>query len=100
MAGDLALHVARGGLVAERELADGEFIHRLAADVVRTARVVVAGQPNPLAADLQTLEHDAMAHHQARGGLVVVEGIAQGQHSCGCSARMRRARAPSVSCVS
>ena len=53
MAGDLARRRAGGGLMAERQRAERQRRGRHAADIPRRLGIVIAGDPDPVAAALQ-----------------------------------------------
>ena len=75
MAGDLAMGAGR--LVAERDGDDGDFIGNAAAEIRREVRIVVAGDPDPVAARLQRREHLAIGGRKATMRGAIVETVAK-----------------------
>ena len=77
MAGDLPL---RTGLVTEGQRADGEHTGKAAADTVGRIRVVIAGDPDPIAPALERSKRGAIRGCQARGTGAVVKAVAERNH--------------------
>jgi hypothetical protein len=98
--GDLAVGGAGMGLVAEGELADGQFVGDCSVDSGRPAGIVVAGNPDPFATALQAPQKRTIAGREPGGRLFVVEGVAKRDNGLRLSRAISRARRASVSTVS
>ena len=80
--GNFAIPHLFGRLVAKGKRADRQRIGETAADILRQIRIVIAGDPNPIAAALQALELDAIEVAHAQRPVIVVEAVAQrNQHA-------------------
>ena len=66
MAGDLAIGGAGGGFVAEGEPADGEAVEAHAGEAGGEIGIVVAGDPDPVAAGLERGERGAVVRADRR----------------------------------
>lgn len=78
VAGDFARRGAGGErLMAEDEGADGEVMGDLAAEDGGRVGVVVAGDPGPAVCGRQAADRGHLRWRQARGGLCIVEAVAE-----------------------
>src|SRR5437763_6760833 len=73
MAGDLPVAGVRRRLVAKHERAEGEPGGAASADFIDRLRVVVAGDPQPLAPSLETGERLTVGRAYAAGGVTIVK---------------------------
>ncbi len=78
--------------MTEGERADGEGGNAGAGEVAGEVPIVVAGDPDPIAAGLQSGERGAVPRRQSTGATVVVEAVAQGHHGAGLEARDQRSK--------
>lgn len=91
MAGDLAARPRR--FVAEGQRPDRDCAAHLAAEIIRQVRIVIAGDPDPVATGLQRAECGALRGAEPLMGIGIVETVAQGDDRAGIMARDdRRAR--------
>ena len=80
MARDLAVARLFGRLVAKRQRTERQNIGEPSANAVRRIGIVIAGDPDPIAAALEGFQRGAIAARHAQWAMVVVEVVAQGDH--------------------
>ena len=67
--------------MAERERPDGDGRGECPADAVGRIGIVVAGDPDPVAAVLERRDRGAVRHGEARGTAAVMEAVAERDHA-------------------
>ena len=78
MAGDLAGRAGR--LVAEGDRADRDLVGDAAAEIGRQRRIVIAGDPDPIAPRLQGDENVTIVLRQAIMRMPIMEAVAECDH--------------------
>lgn len=98
MAGDLAARTGR--LVTESDRADRDFVGDGATEIARQHRIVIARDPDPVAAGLERCDRIAIVRRQPLMRGAVVKAVAECDDGVRIMAEMTAARRLSVASVS